>query len=326
MNVLMVQASGKRGQLAPWVQRQVRALAELGVDTETFFYRDRRSLRGILSGGKGLRAAAKACGADLVHVHYGALQAFIAVLFSPVPVVVSYCGSDVMGNYDSAGTPTLSGRLSVLLSRLAGLRARRTLAKSDQLRNRLWGARVRQTCEVIPNGVDLSTFRWMPREEARAELGWGSEPVVLYMRRTGAWVKDPDLARATFEVVHQLMPTATLYEVENEPPDRMPFFLNAADVLLLTSRHEGSSNLVKEALACNLPVVSTNCGDTRDRLQGVRHSYVVEGRKPSDLAAHVVEILRAGVRSDGSAHLADLEDARIAARVKAFYDSALTTR
>ena len=325
LRVLIVQAVRHgSGQVSPWVQRQVRALAEMGVETETYVFSDRRSVKGVVTGGRGLREAAKAFGADLVHVHYGALQAALAVAFSPVPVAVSYCGSDLMGNYSETGTPTLSGRLSVLLSRLAATRAARTLAKSEGLRQRLWGARARRECEVIPNGVDLSVFRPIPQAEARAALGWDpSEPVVLYMHRSGAWVKDPDLAHEAFEIAQREVPDLRLHLVESVPADDMPLYLSAADVLLLTSRHEGSSNIIKEAMACALPVVTTDVGDARERLANVSPGAVVEGRDPADLAREVVRVIRQRQRSSGPVAVAELEDGRVAERVREFYLHAL---
>src|SRR5207248_489562 len=58
-------------------------------------------------------------------------------------------------------------------------------------------------------------------------------------------------------------------------PELIPSYLNAADCLALASLREGSPNVVKESLACNLPVVATDVGDVAERLEQVRPSRVV---------------------------------------------------
>lgn len=323
LRVLTVLApDSETGVAAVWATRQVDSIRDLGVEIETYVFRQRRSLRGLLRGGMEIRRRAREFGADLVHVHYGAAQALMATLFSPVPVIVSYCGSDLLGHYDPNGNRLLSGRLSNLLSQLSALRVRRAIAKSEELRRALWWPWVRKRCEVIPNGVNLVQFMPQPRAEARAALGWDhDDPVVLFINRRGAWVKDPDLAHAAFEEAKKAVPSLQLHVVENEPADRIPLFLNAADALIITSRHEGSSNAVKEAMACNLPVISTACGDVPERLRGVRHCHVC-ARDPKELGARLAEVVALRERSDGRGHIAELGLESVANRVRGYYETA----
>lgn len=53
------------------------------------------------------------------------------------------------------------------------------------------------------------------------------------------------------------------------------FYYNAADVVLLTSLWEGSPNVIKESMACNRPIVSTNVGDVNMLLKHVESSFIV---------------------------------------------------
>jgi len=97
--------------------------------------------------------------------------------------------------------------------------------------------------------------------------------------------------------------------------------MNAADVLLLTSRTEGSPTVVQEAMACNLPVVSVDVGDVRERLAGVQGCKVLASRDPAALGAALGEILRFPRRSNGREHAAALGVEAIAARLADFYRS-----
>jgi glycosyltransferase involved in cell wall biosynthesis len=88
----------------------------------------------------------------------------------------------------------------------------------------------------------------------------------------------------------------------NVHPNDMPIYLNASDCVVLASVSEGSPNIVKEALACNVPVVAVDVGDVRHRLAGVRSCRIVS-RSAQALARGITEIIAAGERSDGRTHV-----------------------
>jgi len=104
--------------------------------------------------------------------------------------------------------------------------------------------------------------------------------------------------------------------------DRVYLYMNAADVLLLTSRREGSPNTVKEALACNLPVVSTDVGDVRTQLDGVSPSAVCDGDR--ELVDELVDVLDAGERPDSHEKVQrEMSIDRMGERILDVYESAL---
>lgn len=305
-------------------KRQIESLEATGIVVETYLFEDRRSLRGLLLGGCGLHRRVRQFKPDIVHVHYASAQALITVLFTRKPVVLTLCGSDLLGNYNSSGKKTWSGLLSICLSQLAALGASRCIAVSEELRNCLWLPWCRNKCEVIPRGVDLNLFKPIPKSQARAVLGWThNDPVVLFMFLEGAWVKGPDLARAAYNEARRRLNSLRMLVLGNEDPSKIPLYLNASDALLLTSRHEGSNNSVKEALACNLPVVATRCGDTEERLQGVRWCYVCK-RDSREVGQRLFEVVTSGERSNGREYLHDLTIDRVAHRVKVCYERALS--
>jgi teichuronic acid biosynthesis glycosyltransferase TuaC len=107
------------------------------------------------------------------------------------------------------------------------------------------------------------------------------------------------------------------------PPAEIPLYMNAADVLLVTSRTEGSPTVVQEAMACNLPVVSVDVGDVRERLEGVSASKVLADRDPVALGAALAEVIALQQRSDGRVHASSLGIEAIAARLAEFYRQVL---
>ena len=305
-----------------WAKRQINSLRKLGLDVDHQFMVERRSLLQLIRSGIMLRRHIKRQKPDLVHVHWGSSAALVTVLFSPRPVVVSFCGSDLLGNYNSRGRRTWSGRLSALLSKLASLKAVRIITKTGELKRSLWKSVWGKT-EVIPNGVDLEFFAPMPQAEARRRLGWEhNQPVVLFVNREGAWVKDPLLARAAYDHAREQTPGLKLVWAESLLPEDMPLYYNAADVLLLTSRHEGSNNSIKEALACELPVVATRCGDVAERLVGVEPGAVCE-RSAGELGGSLTDVIQARRRSNGRNHISELALENVALRVVNCYREAL---
>src|SRR5262249_46443255 len=126
-------------------------------------------------------------------------------------------------------------------------------------------------------------------------------------------------------VVRSNIPEAKLHVVSNVEPALMPMYYRAADVLLCTSKQEGSPNVVKEALACNLPVVSVSVGDVPGRLKGVFPSAIVP-RDPHAIGKTLVSILLRRERSNGREHIVHLALDTVAKRVVAVYRSIMGMR
>lgn len=240
---------------------------------------------------------------DLVHVNYGLLAPI--GLAQPIrPVVLSLWGSEVMGT---------SARLD-RISRFGARHSDAVIAPSAALSREL-------DCPhtVIPFGVDTELFRPMDREKARAHLGWDTDGrIVLFPYDTGRAVKNYPLAE---RVVERASIDAELRTVSGLEYAEMPYVMNASDALLVTSDHESGPMVVREALACNLPVVSTAVGFVRETIAGVSHCYV--GDSETDLAAGLERALESDERADGRAVTGELGLDKTADRLLTVYTTAL---
>jgi len=298
-----------------FVERQVASLTNAGIDVNVFDIGASHSPVRVFKKWIQLRREVRTFNPHLLHGRYGALTGFISV-FAGRPAVVTFCGSDLNRGASTSG---LRMRLGFVLSNLAALRARRIICVSQQLREVLWWRRGKAV--VIPDGVDTDLFCPGSQNEARKELGWNTErPVVLFNIGNDARKKGFDLAKDAMAVVRLAVPGAQLQVVQEVDPSRMPTYYRAADALLCTSLNEGSPNVVKEALACNLPVVSVPVGDVSERLAAVRPSAVVP-RDPNAIAKALAEILLTRERSNGREHVIHLGLNEIAERVIAVYRS-----
>jgi glycosyltransferase involved in cell wall biosynthesis len=142
---------------------------------------------------------------------------------------------------------------------------------------------------------------------------------VLFNAGHNPAVKDPALAAAAVAEARGYFSDLRYVVLDGSaPPDEIPLYMNAADVLLVTSKTEGSPTVVQEAMACNLPVVSVDVGDVRERLEGVLHCAVVS-RDPVALGAALANVLREPRRSDGRVHAGGLAVEAIAAHLAELY-------
>lgn len=241
---------------------------------------------------------------DLVHASYG-LTAPAALAQPNLPVVLTLWGSDLMGRFGP-------------VTRWCARRSDAVIVMSEAMAEVLG-----RPCHVIPHGIDLSRFAPTPPGEARAELDWAEDARHVffpYPRKRA--VKDfPRAERVVARARERLDAPVELHVAEGIPYDRMPLHMNAADAMLLTSRREGMPNTVKEALACNLPVVSTDVGDVAAWLADVEPSAVADS--DDALADALVDVLSRRERSDGREAVRHLDWPRVADRIVDVYRSVL---
>src|SRR5213076_2028526 len=98
--------------------------------------------------------------------------------------------------------------------------------------------------------------------------------------------------------------------------------MSAADALVLTSFTEGSPNVVKEAMACELPIVATPAGDVPERLQGVPGCYVARP-DPDDVATGLRVALEHGRAPEAREAVSEFSLTRVAERVRGVYEQVL---
>jgi glycosyltransferase involved in cell wall biosynthesis len=147
---------------------------------------------------------------------------------------------------------------------------------------------------------------------------------VLFPANSGDQVKRPKLARAAVEAFRNSGVAVNMHELRGVPHDQVPIWLNACDVLLLTSLHEGSPNIVKEALACDIPVVSVDVGDVRERIQQIEGCFLA-APEVTDLAEKLQFIYSGPRRVAGHTMMRSLSLREVALRLKEFYAEVLTS-
>jgi glycosyltransferase involved in cell wall biosynthesis len=160
--------------------------------------------------------------------------------------------------------------------------------------------RVRARNRVIPDGVDRTRFTPAGRDDARRQLGWDPDEIVVLSVGRRSPIKRLELAEEAVAVARRRVPALRWHAVTDVAPEDLPPYYSAADCLLHTSISEGSPNVVKEALACDLPVVATPSGDIPELLDGVAPSALCPA-DPQALAEAVIRCAADRRRSNGRA-------------------------
>ncbi len=307
------------GSAMIFAKKQVEAVRDCGVVSEIFALESRTNLSCLRRESKRLRQQIASFQPDLVHAQYGTMTAFLGSVTTKVPLVITFRGSDLN---PAPSDPWSRSVLRRWLSQYAARKAARMICVSDALKLRLWWGRDRTV--VLPSGVDTDLFFPRSQAEARAALGWEQhERIVLFNAGLSPAVKRLDLAQAAVNEAETMCGCIRLLQLDGRVPHpAVATMMNGADCLVMTSDWEGSPNIIKEALACNLPVVSVDVGDVRERLAGVAPSRIVE-RDPQAVAQGLAEILARPRRSNGHASIAQITQNHIARQIVALYREAL---
>src|SRR4030042_130871 len=262
MKVLFI-SSGKSGDGGMVVKNQGGSLKTAGIDITYFIITP--GFFGYLKSITGIRRTFKLGNYDLAHAHYS-LCGISAALAGCSPLVVSLMGSDIF----------FSKWQRLLIRFFYRYSWNFTIVKTKQMKE-LSGL---TKAHIIPNGVDINRFLPIMKSDARRYLNYPPDKkIILFISEPGRSEKNQDLAERAVKAFNNIVEFKCVYNIPNA---EIPYYLNAADVILLTSKWEGSANIVKEAMACNCPVVTTKVGDT-DWLLGDEPGYYLSTYDVGDI-------------------------------------------
>lgn len=249
-NFMPDEAAPQRGR---WVRDQVDEVRRRGIEADLFAFPPGRGE--YIPATRRLRSLLRRERFDLVHAHYG-LAGWVARLAGANPLLVTFHGTDVRHHL----VGHLSRRLAWRVDLVAGVS--RALFEPEDGRP---GLPAVPGSAVLPCGPDLSRFGPQPRAQARRELGLDPDGGYLFFPANPARPeKRHDRAAEVAAACGADLLTGGSIE-----PERMPLWLNAANAVLVTSDYEGFGMAAVEALACDVPVLSTDVGIAPYALRGI---------------------------------------------------------
>ena len=339
MKVLFVASgNGKLDKASSFIMSQYHSLEEAGIEMSIYSIYG-HGFRGYLNNIKALRRQIKTFQPDIIHAHYslcGFLASFAAVGIRYTRAQQNGTTArirpkifvSILGSY-AWGSSFHRFRTRFFIRHIwdgALTKSRRT---ADEL-----GVKV----PVVPNGVNLKQFSVEDQECARKQLQMKpGVRYIMFITNPQRPVKNFPLAEQAFKLVQEknqykvdnsnnkVYREIELLVVYNLPHDIIARYMCAGDVVLMTSTSEGSPNVIKEAMACNCPIVSTDVGDVPWLLDGVNGSYVVYEYNADAVADALQKAIEFEGRTNGREKIKQLQltTEQVAQRIIDIYNSIL---
>lgn len=273
IKVLFVSSGNSKNGLNPIIRKQGESLIKRGVDLQ-FFTVKGKGFRSYIQEAFELRRKIKSEQYDVIHAHY-ALCMYVAWFAQRrEKLMVSFMGSDLLGTNEPDGSFTWFGKF---MSRIHVFFAKRycdhVIVKSNGMAN-IFGL-AHPKLSIIANGVDMECFKPLDRIQSRKTLNWSLK------KKYVIFVSDPSRIEKNYPLAHRSIvllndPNVELVAVYQQELEQLRLYYSACDVVLMTSFHEGSPNVIKEAMACNCNVVCTDVGDVKETFGSLDGCWIAD--------------------------------------------------
>ncbi|PJF40388.1 MAG: hypothetical protein CUN54_05490 [Phototrophicales bacterium] len=312
MRILAITTVNKNSP-SPCIQDQLDELKRRGIMVDTLVINQNRKSDYFKMMGHVFWESLRGHKYDLIHAFYGHCGLVGRAQFR-APVVTTFQGSDLLGGKNGA-MHKKDGMIGDVAARLSNS----VIVMSEEMKI----ASRREDTAVIPFGVNTDIFKPQPRSEAREALKLSPDTsYVLFPWHPSRAEKNFHIVEAALSLVREHIPHVQVVTLFAKSREEVALYMNACDAMVLVSDHEGSPMAVREAMACNLPIVSVDVGDVADVIAGVRNCVICE-RNPQAVAENLLTVLQSGERSNGNEKIATMNVSWAADRVLDVYQATL---
>lgn len=286
MTILFVASGGEKEQPSPIIGNQANSIVGNTIDIKFFIIKG-KGLKSYLKSVFSLRKELKKNKIDIIHAHYGLCGIVALLARRKEKLLVSFMGDDLLGSNKHKGEVLILSKIAAWLNIiLSSLLYNHSIVKSPDMLQKF---KINRRVTLIPNGVDLERFKEIGKEESLRKTGFNPQKKhLIFVSKPDRVEKNFTLANNSYKLLdNSQIELHIVSEVSNE---KLPYYYNSADLLVMTSFHEGSSNAIKEAMACNCPIVSTDVGDVKWVLGNTDGCYIAD-YNPDDFANKILKAL-----------------------------------
>lgn len=313
MRVLFTIPKGKSQSSMPFVERSYNSLRSIGLSVDKYYLVTSFRPRYFVSQALYIRQATKSY--DVVHAQYGTYTGLLTSLFSRCTVLVTFRGSDL--NY-VRNENRLKWILQMTASHISAFLADACICVSNDLRRKI---AYKRNVYIVPSSIDLGQFIPVPMMRARKELSLNLEKkYILFCEGNNPILKGIELAQKVRSIIEKKCSDIELIIIPNVDSQRLALYFNAVNCLIFLSNSEGSPNLIKESLACGLPVVSVDVGDVKEVIGLTRHSRIVN-RNEYEIADAAIFMCETSQRENVRCELSKYSGNTIAGELVEIYKS-----
>lgn len=246
---------------------------------------------------------------DIIHAHYG-LSGITAVLQNSVPVVTTFHNGETLNWYVN------------LLTSLFALKAQHVISVAEHIYQKLYFKNPKFT--ILPCGVNLAECQITEKQEARHLLGFqDNKKYILFGGAFSNKRKNYELLEQSLHIIADS--NIETLEMRGLSRNDISLRLSACDLFALPTKSEGSPQALKEAMACNCPIMATDVADIKHLLGDIPGHFICSFN-PQEVASTLSTALRFPNRTKGRERIIELEldNDHIAQRLIAIYESVLS--
>jgi glycosyltransferase involved in cell wall biosynthesis len=241
---------------------------------------------------------------DLIHAHYS-ISALITIFQRNTPLITTFHGSDIN---------KLSNRIISLPVQLC---SEKLIFVSQKLFN-LAILKLHKKSIILPCGVNFKIFKPIEDNLISSDLIEKNKFNILFSSSFSNPIKNFKLLKETTELMG--VDNINIIELKNLNRNEVANLMNLVDACVLTSYSEGSPQFIKEAMACNCPIVSTNVGDVEEIIKNTKNCYITNFTS-EEIKTSLLKIKNKKERTNGFLQIQRYSNSLIGFEILKIYES-----